>query len=436
MNYRDLLAQRIRLGEDSTLEFKEVRFEGGRIRGPHSHDLANEIAAFANGQGGTLVLGVEDKTHRLLGIPLDQLGAVEDLVSQVCNDILDPPLFDFRTHHVELEDESGRVRLLVSVEVPRSLFIHQSPGGYFRRLGNSKRKLPSEVLRRLFQEREQTRSIRYDESIVPYTSPDDLHTDLTSRFLPDDREPEAVSLRKLGIIAEDHEGTARLTLAGSLMCTPEPQQWLRNAYIQAANYVSSQNDPNFQTDARDLGGPLDQQVFGALDFVQRNMFVGARKPLGRVDIPQYSLRAVFEALVNAVAHRDYSMAGAKIRLQMFTDRLQLHVPGNLSNTLTTDSMHLRQYSRNELIVSLLARCPTQDGVGNLRFPMNFPSPGTVVKRPYLMDHRGAGLPIIRQETRELAGQLPTYALIDEAELLLTLPAAFNPDPQGEDPSLF
>ena len=64
---------------------------------------------------------------------------------------------------------------------------------------------------------------------------------------------------------------------------------------------------------------------------------------------------MFEALVNAVAHRDYSMAGARVRLHIFKNRIRLYVPGSLANTLTTDSMHLRQYSRNELIVSLLPR---------------------------------------------------------------------------------
>ena len=68
------------------------------------------------------------------------------------------------------------------------------------------------------------------------------------------------------------------------------------------------------------------------------MSVSATKEVGRVERPQYSDRAVFEALVNAVAHRDYSMAGARIRLHMFRDRIELYVPGPLANTLTIDSM--------------------------------------------------------------------------------------------------
>ena len=83
---------------------------------------------------------------------------------------------------------------------------------------------------------------------------------------------------------------------------------------QAVSYVGERADINYQSDAQDFAGPLDSQVMGALRFVQRNMRVAAVKTIGRGDLPQFSLRAVFEALVNAVAHRDYSVHGARIRL--------------------------------------------------------------------------------------------------------------------------
>ena len=64
------LADRIRLGEDSSLELKEVTVSRGRITGPRRDQRADELAAFANASGGTLVLGVEDRTRRVTGIPL------------------------------------------------------------------------------------------------------------------------------------------------------------------------------------------------------------------------------------------------------------------------------------------------------------------------------------------------------------------------------
>ena len=155
--------------------------------------------------------------------------------------------------------------------------------------------------------------------------------------------------------------------------------------------------------------PLDAQALDALRFVRRNMRVAATKAVERRDVPQFSERAVFEALVNAVAHRDYSIAGARIRLHIFGNRLELYVPGALANTLTPDSMRLRQYSRNELIVSLLARCPVPGSSG--------------AERSHMIERRGDGVPIILDESRELSGRFPLYELIDDNELRLTIWAA-------------
>jgi len=216
-----------------------------------------------------------------------------------------------------------------------------------------------EVLARLFQQRSQSRMIRFDESIVPATAPSDLHYSLTDRFLrvdfiEDSGTTVEDTLRKLRLVADDTNGGTRLTLAGVLLCTTDPQRWLPHAYIQAVSYAGQRTDTDYQTDARDIGGPLDEQVAEALHFVRRNMLVRATKETARSERPQFSERAVFEALVNAVAHRDYSIAGARVRLHLFGERLELYVPGALANTLTPDSLHLRQANRNELIVSLLA----------------------------------------------------------------------------------
>ena len=104
---------------------------------------------------------------------------------------------------------------------------------------------------------------------------------------------------------------------------------------------------------------------------------------------------------------DYSMAGSRVRLHMFGDRLELYVPGALANTLTPDALHLRQANRNELIVSLLARCPAPAGLGRVN----------------LMDRRGDGVPIILRESQQLSGRRPEYTLIDESELRLVIWAA-------------
>ena len=405
------LARRIRLGEDSALELKSIRVEGARVYSPHRNGLADELAALANGRGGTLVLGVDDETRQVQGIPLADLDTVEGWVREICNDLIKPAL-DADILKLELANADGAPTPVLHVEVPRSLFVHESPGGYFRRIGSSKRKMAPEVLARAFQQRSQSRLVRFDESTVPGTRRDDLHYALTERLLHSDAAPSVDDgmgesddvLRKLGILGGAGDAANELTLAGALLCTEDPQRWLRHAYVQAVSYAGERADADYQADARDIGGPLDAQVLDALHFVRRNMLVRAAKETARVERPQFSERAVFEALVNAVAHRDYSMTGMRIRLHLFNDRLELLVPGALANTLTADSLHLRQASRNELVVSLLARCPAPTGLGRTR----------------MMDRRGDGVPIILKECRELSGRPPTYSVVDDAELRLVM----------------
>ncbi len=409
------LARRIRLGEDSALEFKSVAVDRGRVTAPDKRDLADELSAFANSRGGTMLLGVEDGTRRILGIPLDELDAVESWVRDLCNDAIRPAL-DAHILKLELADGDGKLVPLLRIEVERSLHVHEGPHGYFRRVGSSKRKVPPEALARLFQERSQSRVIRFDESPVPKTTRDDLDYALTQRFLrgdiaepaSDGEVPDAATedqlLHKLRILTRNDDGAVRLTLAGTLLGTETPQRWLPYAYIQAVSYAGERTDADYQTDARDIIGPIDKQVAEALHFVRRNMLVYASKQTARSEWPQFSERAVFEALVNAVAHRDYSMAGARVRLHLFGDRLELCVPGGLVNTLTPDSLHLRQANRNELIVSLLARCTAPSGLGRTR----------------LMDRRGDGVPIIRRECETLSGRMPEYRVIDEEELRLII----------------
>ncbi len=401
----DGLAERIQLGEDATLELKRIVLSGNRVTGPERSGFADELAAMANASGGVVVLGVDDSTRDVLGIPPDCLDIVESWAHQICNDSIDPPL-DASIHRLRMQDSQGAPVAIIRIEIPRSIFVHRSPGGYYRRVGSSKRVMTPEVLARLFLDRSETRAIRFDELPVPRTRVSDLDDVLLRRFLPEGSAALEEYRRKLRITAADEDGTERLTVAGTLLCTHEPEIWLRHATIQAVSYAGERTDTAYQLDARDITGPLDTQVLDALHFVRRNMRISATKPMARLETPQYSARAVFEALVNAVAHRDYSMAGAQIRLHMFPDRIELSVPGGLANTLTADSMRLRQYSRNQLIVSLLARCRVSESAG--------------IARTHMMERRGDGVPIILDESHELSGRLPAYTLVDDSELHLTI----------------
>jgi predicted HTH transcriptional regulator len=413
---RDELLEKIRLGEDSFLDLKEVRFAGGKIRGPEQNDLADELAAFANSRGGVLVLGVNDKTREVLGIPVDRLDAVEALIRQACEDSIKPALAPV-IERLTLPDGTDTEQPVIRIEVSPSLFVHQSPGGYFHREGSSKRQIPPDHLARLFQQRSQARLIRFDETPVPQATFDDLDEALWNRFgTPRSTDAPERLLAKLAMMAQDDAGVWRPTVAGVLMACRYPERFLPGAFIQAVAYqgsgITPQAESAYQRDARDITGPLDRQIFDACDFMLKNMRMAARKGVegGREDLPQYDMLAVFEAMTNAVAHRDYSMAGSKVRLRLFDDRLELHSPGMLPNTMTPESLPYRQAARNETITSLLARCP----IDREEFS---------VHRSHIMDKRGEGVPIILSRSEQLSGKMPEYRLIDDSELMLTIYSA-------------
>lgn len=410
---KEELLEKIALGEDSLLELKAVRFRGDRVDGPRREELADELAAFANSHEGVMVLGVDDKTHEILGIPVERLDTVETLLREVCQQSVNPPITVVLIR-MRLPGADGVDRAVMKVDIPRSLFVHKSPGGYFRRLGSSKREMPPDLLARLFQQRSQTRIIRFDEQVVTGATVEDLDEDLCERFRgPQMRDDRVALLDKLGMARLDGDSTWRPTVAGVLLAARDPRRWLPNAFIQAVAYrgvdvVPDRDGTNYQVDAQDIFGPADQQIRDACLFVAKNMSVAASKEGGRRDRPQFDMTAVFEAVVNAVAHRDYSIYGSKIRLRLFADRMELSSPGALPNTLTIESLAFRQAARNEVVSSLLAKCP---------------APGDdwlQTTRSTMMDRRGEGVTVILERSERLSGRRPEYRVIDDTEVLLII----------------
>ena len=407
------LLDKIRLGEDSYLEYKETRFSGKRVSEPSRNSFADELASFANSRGGVFVLGVEDDTREVLGIPTDRLDDVERFVHEVCHDSIDPPIAPV-IERLWLPNSSGKEVPVVKIDVARSLFVHRSPGGYLHRVGSAKRIMSPEYLERLFQQRSQTRLVRFDEQIVSDAGFDNLESELWTRFqTPRTGDEPKEMMTKLGMARIDEDGEIKPTVAGILMATRDPRAWLPNAYIQAVVYRGTTItagitiDP-YQLDALDIGGPLDSQVADCCEFVAKHMRVAAYKDQGRRDSPQFDMTAVFEAIVNAVAHRDYSIYGSKIRLRLFADRLELYSPGTIPNTMDVENLIHLQSSRNEILTSLLAKCPVPD------------RPWLTTDRTFMMDKRGEGVRIILDNSKLLSGREPEYRLIGDAELLLTI----------------
>ena len=393
----------LQLGEDSGCEFKQIEFVGDKPRGPRRDDLADEIAAFANAGGGLLLCGVTD-SGEVQGMTPTQLANLDVLFAEISTDSIKPSI-PIRTFHREVDGS----RLLV-VEIPQGFAAHDSPGGSFVRVASTKKPMSSDERLRLAQRRGQARFHSFDEQLVSDTGLATLDESLWKPLLSAEgaSDPQR-ALAALALLGEDDAGALMATVAGVLLCTPRPDKWLPNARIAATRYRGTDRTSG-QTDAQEITGPVNRQIGEAVAFVARNMQVSARKDPARVDVPQYSIRAVFEAVANAVAHRDYSIRGSAIRLSMFGDRLEIQSPGALPNNLTTESMASRHATRNEVLASVLGRMP----VGGIQGADH---------RRYLMERRGDGVSIILRDTRELSGRLAEYELIDRTDLVLTMRAA-------------
>ena len=399
----ECIRQRLRLGEDSNWEFKQVAFAGVRLVMPSRDELATEMIAFANADGGLLLLGVTDD-GLVQGMSQEQMSALDNLLATVSTDGIEPAV-PIGVHHRALDG-----RAFIVVDVPQGDSLYECGGQSWIRVGARKRRLGGDEPVQLARRRARHRQLSFDEQPVAGAGFDALDTAIWRPMLSaeDAAKPE-VALARLALLASDGFGVQRATVAGVLLCTQQPHRWLPNAAITATHYRGTDRT-TAQVDSQEIAGPLQRQIADAITFVVRNMRVAARKTPWRIDMPQYSEKAIFEAVVNAVVHRDYSIRGSRIRLSMFSDRLEVQSPGALPNTLTLESMALRQATRNEVIASAMLRL----SVGDVR--------GSGHRR-YFMERRGDGVPAIIRETRELSGRRPEYRLIDGAEVLLKIPAA-------------
>ena len=397
------IRQQLRLGEDSRWEFKQIEFSGDVPSSPRREDLADELIAFANADGGVLLCGVSDD-GQIHDMSREQMAALDRLLVEVSTDTIEPAL-RIGVQRRELDE-----RAFVLVEAPRGEEVHERAGRAFMRVGATKRRLDVDERLRLAQRRAQSRYLWFDKQGVPQTGFGTLSECLWEPLLSVSAASDPRrALMNQRLLSQDDAGVERATVAGVLLCAQAPQGWLPQATIAATHY-RGKDRASGQLDAQEIVGPLPAQITDAVKFVARNMRVAARKMPEREDVPQYSTAAVFEAVVNAVVHRDYSMSARRIRLSMFQDRLEIDSPGQLPNGMTIAGMEASQATRNEVIASVFGRIPVGDVPGSHH-------------RRYLMERRGDGVAIIRNETREVAGMLPEYEVIDESSLLLRIPAA-------------
>jgi predicted HTH transcriptional regulator len=390
-------------GEDNFAEFKELRFGDHGVISPNTDDFAGEVAAFANAEGGVLFLGVADDGV-IKGIPEEHLRHVEEWVVNITTNNCAPPIRPI-IRSMRLPDPSGELKPVLVVTIRKGLYVHQTTRGrWYVRVGSTKRDLTAQELPRLLQER--GRMFVFDESPVLTARMDELDTGLVKAVLgkADGIEGAQLLLNKR-ITLQDEEGVVRPTVAGLLCFSKKPEEHVKSAYIHAAVYRGTRRHSDDLVHQENILGSVQQQIEAAVAFVDRFMMKPSKKDVGREDFPQYRLGAVLEAIVNAIAHRDYSISGSKIRLFMYEDRLEVLSPGGLPNTITLESMRYRQFTRNQLLISFLSK-------------MKSPRDDNVIKGHYI-EERGEGVARILDESLEWSGRSPEYALHDQ-EVALTI----------------
>ncbi len=381
---REELLALIEHGEDSTVEFKldEIR----------ASDLAREIVALSNLEGGVILLGVADD-GQIVGV---QRSNVEEWVVNVCRQHCDPPIIPV-INKIKVGD-----KLVLAVQVSRSReVVSTQRGQYFIRVGSTVQTPTKFELARLFQ---RAQFVRYDETPVYTTTVDEIALDRVNRYLARlEQEPlEAGALALTDALANLRiavriEERIYPTVAGMLTFGKEPRRHLDQTGVMLVRYAG--REPGDEVlDSLDAAGTLDEQIEATVAFVRRNMQVRSRltgEGVAREDLPDYPLLAVREAITNAVAHRDYAILGARARVRMFDDRLEVLSPGGLPNTLTLENIKTVQYARNSLIVSFL------QGLG-------------------YMERRGEGILRMIRWSWENDAPPPTFELPDENLFQVTL----------------
>lgn len=315
------------------------------------------ITAFANSSGGMFLLGVRDATFEAVGVA--DPDRVQTHLTNVCADELSVPV---RPDILVCQIDGVTV---IAARIPsarreeRPVFKRSKglPGGAYLRIGNTDRQMTmAEVRRMLLQQRDDL-----DSRPVYAASLDDLDTALAKAH-PGSRRPQDLQpsvkemLTGLGALVEE-EGVACPTLAGLLFFSREPQRWYPNLKITFTQYAGTDVGEStrggvFFLDNRDIVGPVPRMIRDAVAVVTGRMAQrSVQEGLLHRDIAEYPADALREAIVNAVAHRDYSMPGTEIQIRLFSDRLEIQSPGQ--SLVPIEELTTGRATRNPVLMRLL-----------------------------------------------------------------------------------
>ncbi len=310
--------------------------------------LAETLVAFANADGGTIYVGV-DETGRPTGeLYPDDFAEVLGQAEVRCR----PPVV------VEWQPVESSGAFVVVVRVQRSPEIHTlEDGRVLVRAGAENRPLSGDEVRQLAT----TRSAGdYEAEIVAGASREDFSEAVLQHFVEkwEERQGRPLTrplddlLRELGCLTPD----GRPTVAGLLLFGSDPQRFIPRSGLlfirfEGTEMRASSGEPGYGRRV-EVKGPLPQIIAHTWDLLQEEIKLGAVvRSLQREEQWAYPPTAIREALVNAVAHRDYRLRGRSIEVRLFADRLEIISPGGLPGFITIENIVDEHFSRNPRIVN-------------------------------------------------------------------------------------
>ncbi|MBI4641517.1 MAG: putative DNA binding domain-containing protein [Candidatus Tectomicrobia bacterium] len=386
MNLIELTA-RLEKGENLHTEFKEWPI--------YPDDLAPSIVAFANTDGGQIFLGIGNRAQ-VVGIDENELDRATQFVDNVAFNNCEPPVTVVQE---TIRDERGRVALVIYIPKGDQRPYRTNRGIYYIRTSSGRRQASREELLRLFQS---TESLYYDETLVTRSRAADLDDQAVEEILEAIKEqefdvagiPRDRLLRNWRLVRATN-GEIRPTLAGVLFLARFPQQFLPYAYISALRIpgIEISREPQ---DQKRIEGRLVEMLRDTMKFLHiylmRPHRIQGLEPEVRPELPVEVLR---EALVNALAHRDYTISGP-VRVIVYDDRVEIRTPGQLPNTVTIESLRL--------------------GVHVLRNPTIY----NIFLKVGLVTDAGSGIPRMIRLLRETTNREPDFRL-EGNEFVVVLP---------------
>jgi len=341
----------IKLGEDSSRQFKE--------RLNNATQIAVEMCAMSNSVGGTVYVGVRDD-GTIAGLDYQTIHLYSQWVSAAANEQIRPPIYP-RTQTTEVQEKPV---MMIHISEGVSKPYCDKDAAYWVKSGSDKRKASPQELARMFQESGQ---IQIDE-IATAAGIDEIDLpkfrtffeknysrEVNAEGLPVERILQNMNLAKNG----------KLTLAGLLLFANNPQMSKPFCLIRAVAYPGNDISDDAFNDKRDCMGSLDEQFRSAMAFLKNNLsHVQSGASFNSQPKLEIDERALEEAVVNALLHRDYSK-NAVIRLLVFKNRVEIVSPGKLPNHLSIENIKSgNSVMRNPLLASFGTKILPYSGIGS------------------------------------------------------------------------